>query len=120
MIDQFNVLHLLPADSRTATGNGAGFDVKDYVDQGKFILDTEGGTGTAPTLDVKLQESDDNVTFSDIPGEAFSLVTTAASTQTKHVAMDMLKQYIRAVATIGGTSPAFVCAVSMVARKQKV
>ena len=45
----------------------------------EFSLISTGGTGTTPTLDVFIQDSDDNVNFDD--RIHFNQVTTAASTQ---------------------------------------
>jgi len=110
---------LLPGARRTATANGTGVDVRNYIGMAKVILASGAGGGTNPTLDVKLQESDDNSTFADITGAAFTQVTDAAdSTQELHVNLDSTKRYIRAVSTITGTSPTFDCAVVFVGQNQ--
>ena len=109
---------LAPA-ARTATANGTGVDLKDYIGQAKVILHSALGTGTTPTLDVKLQDSDDNSTFADITGATFTQVTdAAASLQAIGVDVDKVKRYVRAVATIGGTTPSFTCNCIIVGRKQ--
>lgn len=83
------------------------------------MLSSAAGTGTTPTLDLKLQQSDDNSTFTDVPiaqnvdGTAFAQVTTVASFQERTYKPQ--SRYVRAVATIGGTTPSFNCAAILIA-----
>ena len=60
-------------------------------------------SGTAPTLDVKIQESDDNSDWTDV--KSFTQVTTTAFVQ--YIRALPSKKYIRAVADVGGTSPSY-------------
>jgi hypothetical protein len=60
-------------------------------------------TGTSPTLVVKLQESSDNSTWSDITGATTASITAAGSAV---FFGKPAKGYVQAVATIGGTTPA--------------
>lgn len=114
-----NQVSLLPPAARTATANGTSVDLKDYIGRAKVILHSALGTGTTPTLDVKLQESDDNSTFTDISGAAFTQVTdAAASLQALSLDLDKTKRYVRAVSTIGGTTPSFTGNCVLVGRKQ--
>lgn len=112
--------NLFGAATRTVTGNGTGIDMKDFVGQAAVVLDSAAGTGTTPTLDVKIQDSDDNATFADVsPAVAFAQVTSAGvSVQRIGINTDSLRRFIRAVATIGGTTPSFVFSVNLVGRKQ--
>ena len=110
---------LLGADSRTATANGTGVDVSGYTREAIFILDCEAGSGTSPTNDVKIQDSDDNSTFADVSGLTFTQVTDAAASHQKiSTPADGLRKYVRAVSTLGGTSPVFVSAVVGVFRQR--
>ena len=113
---------ILPADSRNADANGTGFDLQgsnDAEGEAIVILDSEAGSGTSPTLDVKLQESSDNSTFTDISGKAFTQVTdSAASLQKLTINTNDTERYIRAVVDVGGTSHVFVCAASIVYSKK--
>ena len=118
-----NIQALLANDSRTASANGTGFDTQgsnDVEGEAIFILASDAASaGSSPTLDVKLQESDDNSSFSDISGATFTQVTDAASTQKISINTNDYGRYIRAVGTIGGTSsPAFTYAVVMVYSKK--
>lgn len=105
--------------ARTASANGTGVD-RQAANTGTdgmavVYLDSAAGTGTSPTLDFKLQESDDNSSWADVPtgeivGGAFTQVTTAASQQTRYVDLGPRKRYLRGVFTVTGTTPSFTCA----------
>lgn len=117
-----SVLSLLDPADRSATANGSGVDILAYEGQAAAILQSAAGTGTNPTLDVKLEDSADGSTgWADIPGASFTQVTDAAASAEiiKFNASDV-RRFIRAVATVGGTTPSFVCAASFVGKKQIV
>lgn len=98
----------------TATTNGTGVDTLGYT-SAMVVLEVGAVSGTSPTLDVKVQESADNSTFTDVTGATFTQVTAANNSQVLRV--DGLgtarKRYLRAVATIGGTSPSFTLAAEI-------
>ena len=73
-------VELAPAASRTSTLTGTGIDVLEYEGVALVLLNASAGTGTSPTLDVKLQHSDDDSTYEDVTSGAFSQVTDAAET----------------------------------------
>jgi hypothetical protein len=113
--DQLQLVALLPAAVVTASGNGTGKDLQQLDGEIGVILDSAGGTGNADNrLNVKLQESDDNSTFSDITGGAFTQVAVTASQQKISLNKNELKRYVRAVKTVAGTTPSFVVSVSIV------
>lgn len=114
------VIEVVAPARKTATANGSGIDIRDYVGDLKVVLSSSAGGGTAPTLDVKLQDSDSSGgTYADISGAAFTQVTgAAASTQSLTIDADAVKQFIRAVITIAGTSPTFDMALVAVGVKQ--
>jgi len=119
--DNFTIIEFLPAVRRTASANGGGVDMRDYVGKVKVILASSAGGGVDHTLDVKLQDSPDNSTFTDITGAAFTQITNAADlTEDLGINIDGAARYIRAVVTIAGTSPVFDCVVLGVGRKQTV
>lgn len=60
VMDILNLLNLFPTAARTATANGTGVDLQQYSGDVAVVLDSAAGTGTTPTLDVKLQDSADN------------------------------------------------------------
>jgi hypothetical protein len=101
---------LAAAARRTATLTGTGIDVLAYEGVGLFVLNSSAGTGTDPTLDVKLQHSDDDVTYADVTAGAFTQVTDVAGTagvQVKKLNVADLKRYVRVVGTVGGGTPSF-------------
>lgn len=117
-----SVLSLFDPADRSATANGSAVDILNYEGQAAAILQSAAGTGTTPTLDVKLQDSADGSTgWADVTGAAFTQVTNAtASAQVLKFNASAVRRYIRAVATIGGTTPSFACAVSFIGKKQIV
>ena len=117
-----SVLSLFDPADRSATANGSAVDILNYEGQAAAILQSAAGTGTTPTLDVKLQDSADGSTgWADVTNVAFAQVTNAAaSAQVLKFNASAVKRYIRAVATVGGTTPSFACAVSFIGKKQIV
>ena len=115
---------LLACDSRTASANGTGFDLEGSNGaEGEAIIilaSDAASAGTSPTLDVKLQESSDDSTYTDISGATFTQVTDAAQALEKiSINTNDVKRYLRAVGTIGGTSsPAFTYSVALVYGKK--
>lgn len=109
---------LAPA-ARTASANGTGVDVRGATDI--LVILTNGTTsGTTPTLDVKIQDSADNSSFSDVTGLTFAQVTAAADPATLQVDPRGVRRYIRAVATIAGTTPSFTGAVLVQSSNREV
>lgn len=99
----------------TASVNGAGVDTLGY-NSAAVTLEVGAVSGTTPTLDVKIQDSTDNATFADVSGLTFIQVTTANNSQVLRIeglGTSTRKRYLRAVATIGGTSPSFAFATNI-------
>ncbi len=111
------VAALATADRRTATVTGAAIDVLEFEGVALVLLNTSAGTGTNPTLDVKLQHSDDDSTYEDVTSGAFSQVTDAAETagvKVMKLNVSDLKRYLRVIGTIAGTTPSFDFGVEFV------
>ena len=108
----------LIAGTYTADANGAGADLQGYQGVLKIVLDSGAGGGTTPTLDVKIQDSDNNSSFADVVDKAFAQVTTVASLQSLGIDTRAVRRYIRAVLTIGGSTPTFGLAVIAIGQKQ--
>jgi len=86
--------HVIAA-AYTLLGSSAdvlGFSAEVVLDSG-----TNGATGT---VDVKIQDSDDNTTFADWSSGAFTQVTTANDNAIQTIAYTGSKQYIRVVASV--------------------
>jgi hypothetical protein len=69
-------------------------------------------SGSGTTSDCKLQESDDNSSFTDVAGAAFVQVTTAggAKIETMSINLTIRKRYLRLVHTGAGGSAAGLAA----------
>ena len=112
---------LHPTAARTATGQGSAVDIRDVEGDLAVTLDSAAGTGTTPTLDVKLQDSDDGSTgWADVSGATFTQVAGVAAQQKITVDTNAMKRYVRAAYTIGGTTPSFTFSVNGLGRKKTV
>ena len=108
---------LAAAARRTSTLTGTGIDVLDYEGVALVLLNASAGTGTSPTLDVKLQHSDDDSTYEDVTSGTFTQVTDVAETagvKVMKLNVSDLKRYLRVVGTIAGTTPSFDFGVEFV------
>ena len=120
---QQNILELAPLVSdRTSTLTGSAVDLAGYDGPAHIILQCEAASaGTNPTMNVKLQHATTSGgSYADVSGLAFTEVTDAGdSTQMISCQVSDLRQFIRVVGTLGGTSsPAFTFGVTMVALKK--
>lgn len=101
---------LLDAGAVTANitaGAGASNVVRIGVNVPLEIVAQVRGTvgGTTPTLDLKIQESSDGTTFTDVVSGAISQFTAAGE---KRVIVRTTKEYVSVAGTIGGTgTPSF-------------
>ena len=83
---------------------GTGIDVLGYD---ALVVLNSGTNGTSGTVDVKIQESDDDVTYTDWPGGTFTQVTEANDNAIQEKAYTGTKQYIRTVAKVLVTACSF-------------
>lgn len=105
--------------SAAETANGsAAFDNQIGARGIHCVLDITAASGTTPTLDVKLQRFDPTSgKYVDLPGAAFAQKTAAGTSdltiypgiaETANVSVsDVLTENLKAVWTIGGTTPSF-------------
>lgn len=96
--------------SATKTSNFSGAAVE-IGDRGVARLDlvVSAASGTTPTLDVSIETSADGSTgWTAIASFAQQTTTTAGV----HKVFSGVDRFVRAVATIGGTTPSFTYAVS--------
>lgn len=97
----------LASAARTATGQSAAFPIENAIEIDYEVAVTA-ATGTGPTLQVKLQVSQDGVTWYDAWPNALPNLTgvgTQRATATAHGVFG------RWVWTIGGTTPNFTFAI---------
>lgn len=115
-LESLSLVSMHPTAARTATGQGTSVDLKDFDGDLLLLLDSSVGTGTSPTLDVTLEESSDDSTFTALSGSAFSQVTDSSASQQKlAINKDAAKRYVRVKYTLGGTTPSFTFSVNAVA-----
>lgn len=116
---QANVVELSAVAESTSTRTATGVDISKLSGPIQIILASSAATaGTTPSLNVKIQESDSSGSgYTDVSGATFTEVTDAADlTEMIALQADELKQYIRVVGTIAGTStPTFQFGVVAVA-----
>ena len=103
----------------TSTATSAAIDLKEYDGDVSLILTSAAGTGSSPTLDVKVQDSDESGgTYGDLSGAAFTQVTDSASMQVITFSKDEAKRYIKIVQTVGGSTPSFTFNINALALKK--
>lgn len=125
------VLTMFASAARTATANGTAQSlvainrpltngVAGFQRDATVLIDCTAASGTTPTLDISIQgratATDNWITLPPLTGSASAAFTqiTAATTQTRRL-MGPLPAELRAVATIGGTTPSFTFSVKVVA-----
>lgn len=107
----------------TSTVTASGVDLNDSnFNPFTATLSLGAASGTAATLDVKLQESDTSGgTYTDISGATFQqLGPTDDNTILSILVKNRTKRWVRMVATIAGTTPSFAIAGVIQAQKRIV
>jgi hypothetical protein len=101
----------LTPDQYTATGNGTGIDLQG-AEAALIVIPTGPFGGTGPTASYKVQESDDNSTFTDVADTDLIGVTgntsgvALAASAVQKVSYIGNKRYVRvALSAVAGTSP---------------
>ncbi len=98
------VLPMHVSGAETVTLNSPGYNV-DRMKSGAFFLNVSAASGTIPTLNVKIQDSPNGTDWYDLPSMAFTQATGVTSQRLSFAGP--LGLYVRAVQTIGGTTPSF-------------
>jgi len=113
-------LELMNAAAQLASTNGdsvhAKSDTTDFIAWQKATKNS----GTSPTLDTVIQHSPDKVNWKTLA--TFTQVTTGTVTQAVQInsANTHVFPYVRAVTTLGGTTPNFDVLVELWAQKTDV
>ena len=82
-------------------------ETSDIIDLGdrstlRLDLDVSARSGTTPTLDVTIQHSADGVTFATL-----GTFTQKTAVSAEHKVFGGCDRYVRALFTVGGTTPSF-------------
>ena len=118
-LEKLEISAAVASASVSATATSSAIDLKDFDGDVLLVLNCAAGTGSSPTLDVKVQDSDETGgTYGDLSGATFTQVTTSASLQTLEVNKDECKRFIKLVQTVGGSSPVFVYGISLIGAKK--
>lgn len=110
---------LRPQAATAATVNGIGVDTAGF-NSAAVLLEVGAVSGASPTLDIKIQDSANNSSFADVSGLTFTQVTAANNSQALRIEglnTATRRRYLRAVATLAGTSPNFTLKVDIVLGK---
>ena len=114
----YTVLSFAPNDVVTASSNETGVDLQDYEGDITLILDAEAG-GAGITYAVKVQDSSDNATFTDVSGAAFTTTTAnTALVESLVVNTDEINRYARVVITVAGGTGAGAVSVTALGQKK--
>ena len=118
-LEKLEIFSCVATAAVTSTATSAAIDLKEYDGDVSLILTSAAGTGSSPTLDVKVQDSDaSGGTYGDLSGAAFTQVTDSASMQVITFSKDEAKRYIKIVQTIGGSTPSFTFSINGLALKK--
>ncbi len=101
---------LLATTTITGTGDQTGVDLLEYDGDIQVILSgTAAGAGADLTF--RLEESDDNSTYTAVTGGGFTAIGNTAAKQVKTLNRDELKRYVRlsCTAETGTASSAVTC-----------
>lgn len=122
-----NIEALFAVGSKTATANGTGVDISGWANNPVVLLDSTSGDDADATLNLTIQHRADSTDdWANVPAAAlydpdtgdadtFDQVTNAAaSMQTLALKRELLKAEVRAVLTIAGATPVFVCGVYII------
>ena len=118
-LEKLEIFSCVATAAVTSTATSAAIDLKEYDGDVSLILTSAAGTGSSPTLDVKVQDSDSSSgTYADLTGAVFTQVTDAVSMQVITFVKDEAKRYIKIVQTVGGSTPSFTFSINAVALKK--
>tara|TARA_R100000234_G_scaffold48390_2_gene28930 strand:- start:57 stop:440 length:384 start_codon:yes stop_codon:yes gene_type:complete len=118
-LDKLTVVAGKATGAVTSTATSSAIDLLEYDGDVLLVLDCAAGTGTSPTLDVKITNSDaSGGTYTDLSGAAFTQVVDAASMQTLVINKDSAERYIKIVQTITGSSPSFTFSINLIGVKK--
>ena len=118
-LDKLTVVAGKATGAVTSTATSSAIDLLEYDGDVLLVLDCAAGTGTSPTLDIKLTEcATTGGTYTDLSGATFTQVTDSASMQTLVINKDSAERYIKIVQTITGSSPSFTLSINLIGVKK--
>ncbi|MFD8882383.1 hypothetical protein ACFV0H_07645 [Streptomyces erythrochromogenes] len=101
---------VLASAARTTTASSGPVAAAGQVTVAVLLVHCSAASGTTPTLDVALEQSANGTDWSAVTGGAAAQLTAAGN----RVATGLVTaNYVRATATIGGTTPSFTFSASI-------
>lgn len=108
-IREHNLLSAIAAKTASFDSTGVDLGVGTGEEFASALVTTGVVSGTTPTLDFVIQESDDNSTFTNVTltktSAAYAQIT--ATTNTQRIKFKRTKRYVRISVVIAGTTPSF-------------
>ena len=121
----FDLKEILPVtQDAAATVTGTGVDLQPYINPGgremKVSLSSlDTGLDADETLDVTIEEGDTlGGSYTAISGAAFTQHAQADGAKFETIHFKTLKRFVRAVATIAGTTPEFSFAAMLLTERR--
>lgn len=114
-------LKLIESGPYTSTETGTGVDLQAYEGAALAVLNSSAGDDADATLNAKLQDcATVGGTYVDITGATFVEVDDTAGGSIQAIAIDAgtVKQFVRAVGTLAGATPAFNFGISLLGQKK--
>jgi len=102
---------IVPAEQAIVASYGLEGTGVDVLNNAGTLVSLNAGDCTGATVTVKIQESDDDSTYTDWTGGAFTAVTAANDNAVQEIQYTGIKQYIRGVATVAAATAAFSVSV---------
>jgi hypothetical protein len=112
------ITSLVPAARLSADAYSTGVDISRMIGEVAVHESVSAVSGVVPTLQTTIQESDDNTSFTDVTGGAFTARAAANAEETIYLDTRALKKYIRVESDVDGTAPIYDQAVTMFGRKE--
>ncbi len=108
-MNYYKTINIKSSGAITANGNSGAVDVSDVE---KIIIKTvvSAVSGTSPTLDITIKDSDDGSTWDTV--ESLTQITAAGTVNTRLT--KPTRRYIRVDWTVGGTLPSFTTEITAV------
>ena len=108
--------------AHTSTPSNTGRDMQDTGPSFEAVMTLGAGSGTSPTLDITFDESDTATgTYTAISGGAATVfgqkTASHANTDVVKVITGRTKRFVKAIWTIGGTTPSFTGGMVLLAKK---
>ncbi len=102
LTNNINIAQSLAPAARTASANGSGVDLQGY---NSAAIAFHPGVITDGTHTPKVQESDDDSTYTDVAAkDLIGSLTDLASNTIQRIGYKGTKRYIRAVSTVAGAT----------------